>query len=65
VKRFTLSIAIGVSTWYGVSRARSGVVFFGSTVADAEVIAFPGVTQPPQDHPAVQPTFRVSLGPWF
>ena len=66
IKRFTLSIALGGTTWYGVSRATRGSgVFFGSIVTDAEVLIFPGVSQPPPDRPAVQPTFRVSLGPWF
>lgn len=65
VKRFTVSVGIGVTTWYGVSRAKPATRFFGSAVTDAEVIAFPGFTQPPQDRPAVQPTVRVSFGPWF
>ena len=66
IKRFTLSIALGVTTWYAASRATStSGVFFGSAVASAEVLIFPGVSQPPANRPAVQPTFRVSLGPWF
>lgn len=65
IKRFTLSIAVGVTTWYGLSRATvSNSFIFGSTV-DAEVIAFPGISQPPAGRAGVQPTVRVSLGPWF
>ena len=65
VKRFTLSIALGVSTWYAVQRGSPAKPFFGSAITDAQVIVFPGVTQPPPDRAGVQPTIRVSLGPWF
>ena len=65
VKRFTLSIAIGATTWFAASRAAPTEVFIVGPVTDAEVIVFPGVTQPPEGRPAVQPTVRVSLGPWF
>lgn len=65
IKRFTLSIALGATTWYGLSRANPGTVFTFGGVTDAEVILFPGVSQPPQGRPGVQPTIRVSLGPWF
>ena len=65
VKRFTLSIAVGVTTWYGVSRWDGSRQFFSSSPVDEEIIVFPGFTQPPIGRPAVQPTLRVSLGPWF
>jgi hypothetical protein len=65
VKRFTLSIALGVTTWFAVSRAKPTDFFILSPVTDAEVIVFPGLTQPPGDRPGVQPTVRISLGPWF
>ncbi len=65
VKRFTLSIAVGVTTWYGTSRWDGSRQFFNSSVVDEEIIVFPGFTQPPIGRPAVQPTLRVSLGPWF
>ncbi len=65
VKRFTLSIAIGVTTWYGVSRWDGSRQFFSSNTVDEDIIVFPGFTQPPVGRPAVQPTVRVSLGPWF
>ncbi|MDP1825104.1 MAG: hypothetical protein Q8L48_17735 [Archangium sp.] len=66
IKRFTLSIALGATTWYGVNRGSVGTVaLLGLPLTDAEVIIFPGVTQPPNDRPGVQPTVRVSLGPWF
>lgn len=65
IKRLTLSIALGFTTWYGASRATGPGLFFGGAVADDEVIVFPGVTQPPQDRAGIQPTVRVSLGPWF
>lgn len=65
IKRFTLSIALGATTWYGVSRGTFTAPFFGGVLTDAEVIIFPGITRPPVDRPGVQPTVRVSLGPWF
>jgi len=65
VKRFTLSIAVGVTTWYGTSRWDGSTRFFNSNVVDEEIIVFPGFTQPPVGRPGVQPTLRVSLGPWF
>ena len=65
IKRLTLSIALGATTWYGASRATGTGLFFGGLVTDADVIIFPGVTQPPVDRAGIQPTVRVSLGPWF
>ena len=65
VKRFTLSIALGVTTWYALSRANTGNTFIFGATTDAEVIAFPGIVQPPGGRAGVQPTVRVSLGPWF
>lgn len=65
VKRFTLSIAVGVTTWYGLSRATASNSFIFGSTTDAEVIAFPGIVQPPGGRAGVQPTVRVSLGPWF
>ncbi len=65
IKRFTLSIALGVTTWYTLSRATAGNIFIFGPTTDAEVIAFPGISQPPPGRAGVQPTFRVSLGPWF
>ena len=65
VKRFTLSIALGVTTWYATSRARTTDFFIVSTVTNGDLIIFPGLTQPFADRPAVQPTVRISLGPWF
>ncbi len=65
IKRFTLSIALGVTTWYGLSRATVGNLFIFGPTTDAEVIAFPGISQPPDGRAGVQPTVRVSLGPWF
>lgn len=65
VKRFTLSIAAGVTTWYGASRWDGSRQFFLLTPVDDEIIIFPGFTQPPPGRAGVQPTLRVSLGPWF
>lgn len=65
IKRFTLSIAVGVTTWYGLRRADPGAVFAGTVPTDADVIIFPGLMQPPEGGAGVQPTVRVSLGPWF
>ena len=65
VKRFTLSIALGVTTWFGLSRATTGNTFIFGPTTDADVIAFPGVSQPQTEKAGVQPTVRVSLGPWF
>ena len=65
IKRFTLSIALGATTWYGVSRGTFTAPFFGGVLTDADVIIFPGITRPPSDRPGVQPTVRISLGPWF
>ena len=65
VKRFTLSIAAGVTTWYSASRWDGSRQFFLLTPVDDEIIIFPGFTQPPPGRPGVQPTLRVSLGPWF
>ena len=65
IKRLTLSIALGFTTWYGARRATGAGLFFGGPVTDDEVIVFPGVTQPPQDRAGIQPAMRVSLGPWF
>ncbi len=65
VSRFALSVGMGFTTWYGLSRANGSTSFFGATVTDAEVIALPGFTQPPLGTPGVQPTVRISLGPTF
>ena len=65
IKRLTLSIALGATTWYGATRATGSGLFFGGPVTDADVIIFPGVTQPPNDRAGIQPTVRVSIGPWF
>ena len=65
VKRFTLSIAIGVTTWYGARRWDGSQQFFAANPVDEEIILFPGFTQPPAGRPGVQPTLRLSLGPWF
>lgn len=66
VGRLALSVGLGFTTWYRVSGATFfGQQFFGATPSDADVIVFPGISQPPADHPGVQPTIRVSLGPWF
>ncbi len=63
--RLTLSVAAGFTTWLGLARAPPGTTFFGATITDADVIVFPGITQPPVDHASVQPTLRVTLGPTF
>lgn len=65
VKRFTLSLAIGATTWFAASRASPTEFFIFGPPVNADVIVFPGVSQPPPDRAAVQPTVRVSLGPWF
>lgn len=65
IQRFTLSIGLGATTWYAPSRAAVGNIFIFGPTTDAEVIVFPGVTQPPFERGGVQPTIRVSLGPWF
>jgi hypothetical protein len=65
VKRFTLSLAIGATTWIAASRSTSTETFIVGPPTDAEVIVFAGVQQPPAGRAGVQPTVRVSLGPWF
>jgi hypothetical protein len=65
VKRFTLQLAIGATTWFAASRAGPTETFIVGPIADAEVIVFPGISQPPEGRPGVSPTVRVSLGPWF
>ena len=65
VKRFTLSISLGVTTWIAASRSTSTETFIVGPPTDAEVIVFAGVQQPPDGRAGVQPTVRVSLGPWF
>jgi hypothetical protein len=62
---WALSIGLGFTTWYSVSRADSTTSLLGTNITDADVTIFPGFTQPASDKPSVQPTVRVSIGPAF
>ncbi|MFZ5442662.1 MAG: hypothetical protein ACOZQL_21815 [Myxococcota bacterium] len=64
VGSLAISVGLGFTTWYGLERG-SQQPFFGATPTDADVIVFPGLSQPPVDRPGVQPTVRLSLGPTF
>lgn len=63
--RFALSIGLGFTTWYGVVRGPPTTSLLGTFITDADIILFPGFTQPSSDRPGVSPTLRISLGPTF
>ncbi|MFO0593718.1 MAG: hypothetical protein U0228_00365 [Myxococcaceae bacterium] len=63
--RVALNIGIGFTTWFSLARQRAGARFLNTTTVDAEVIVFPGFTQPTTEGPAVNPTVRISFGPTF
>jgi hypothetical protein len=63
--RWALSVGLGFTTWYSLSRGDALTSLVGTSLTDADVIVFPGITQPPADKPGVQPTIRVSIGPTF
>lgn len=60
-----ISIALGFTTWVGVSRANAGTLFLGNPISDDQVILLTGISQPPAGQPAVQPALRFSFGPAF
>lgn len=63
--RLALAIAVGTTTFVSFSPAAPGTVFFGASPVEADVLALPGFTQPFADRPAIHPTLRLAVGPWF
>lgn len=64
-KSFLVSVGAGAAMWVGLSRSTTGIGIFGSGVSDAAVFSLPGFFQPPTGQVALQPTFRLTIGPAF
>lgn len=61
----TIAIAAGFTTWFNLNVGRPSAQFLGVAPIEADVLIFPGVARPGPETPAVAPTIRLAIGPWF
>lgn len=59
------SVGVGVTLWWSVLRTTSSRGLAGSALSESFFLPFAGFWEPPAGRNAVQPTIRVSMGPWF
>ena len=59
------SLGVGVTLWWSVWRTASSRGIGASVLTESFFLPFAGFWEPPAGRNAVQPTIRISMGPWF
>lgn len=59
------SLGVGVTLWWTVWRNPSSRGLAGAALTESFFLPFAGFWEPPAGRNAVQPTIRISMGPWF
>lgn len=59
------SVGVGVTMWWSVLRSSASRGIGGVTLTESFFLPFAGFWEPPTGRNAVQPTVRLSFGPWF
>jgi hypothetical protein len=62
-QRVNVQVGIGFTSW--TKLASNGTALFGARTTMVDILLLPGIEEPRDDLPAIQPAVRISIGPWF